>query len=45
MKEKGKRIVIKTISRDWRTYKSMLVNCLRNEESPFVKFKDFTQED
>jgi hypothetical protein len=44
LNKKGKKVVMKTISNAWRTYKSRLVNCLRNEENPFDKFKDLTQE-
>jgi hypothetical protein len=44
LNKKGKKVVMKTISNAWRTYKSRLVNCLRNAENPFDKFKDLTQE-
>jgi hypothetical protein len=45
LKEKGKKLAMKTISHAWRSYKSKLVKCLRNNENPFDKYKDLTQED
>ena len=45
LKDKGRKIAMKTISHAWRTYKSMLLSCLKKEQNPFDKFKDLTQED
>jgi hypothetical protein len=45
LKEKGKKLAMKDISHSWRTYKSKLVKCWRNNENPFDKYKDLTQED
>jgi hypothetical protein len=45
LKEKGKKLAMKNISHSWRTYKSKLAKCWRNNENPFDKYKDLTQKD
>jgi hypothetical protein len=45
LKQKGKKVVMKIISHDWRSYKSKLLKIWRNQDTPFRKYKDVTKED
>ena len=36
---------MKIISHAWRTYKSRLVKCFKEDQNPFDKFKDLKEED
>jgi hypothetical protein len=35
LKQKGKKLAMKIISHDWRSYKSKLVKIWRNPDTPF----------
>ena len=39
LKEKAQKLSMKIISHAWRTYKSRLVKCLKEDQNPFKKFK------
>jgi hypothetical protein len=45
LKGNGKKVAMKIISHDWRSYKSSFVKCLRDQKNPFYTFKDLTEED
>jgi hypothetical protein len=45
LKKKGKKAAMKIISHAWRSYKSKLVKIIRNQDTPFRKYKDVTKED
>jgi hypothetical protein len=45
LKQKGKKVAMKIISHDWRSYKSKLVKIWRDQDTPFDKYKDLSKED
>jgi hypothetical protein len=45
LKQKWKKVAMKIISHDWRSYKSKLVKIWRNQDTPFCTYKDVTKED
>jgi hypothetical protein len=45
VKQKGKKLAMKTISHAWRSYKSKLVKIWRNQDTPFNTYKDLSEED
>jgi hypothetical protein len=45
LKQKGKKVDMKIIFHGWRSYKSKLVKIWRNQDTPFLKYKDVTKED
>jgi hypothetical protein len=45
LKQKGKKLAIKIISHAWRSYKSKLVKIWRNQDTPFARYKYFSEED
>ena len=45
LKEKAQKMSMKIISHTWRTYKSRLVKCLKEDQNPFEKFKELKEED
>jgi hypothetical protein len=45
LKQKGKKLAVKIISHDWRSYKSKLMKIWRNRDSPFNTYKDLLEED
>jgi hypothetical protein len=45
LKQKGKKLAIKTISHAWRSYKSKHVKIWRNQDTPFSTYKDLSGED
>jgi hypothetical protein len=44
LKQKGKKVAMKIISRTWRSYKSTLVKIWRYQDTPFDKYKDLSKE-
>jgi hypothetical protein len=44
-KQKEKKVAMKIISHAWRSYKSKLVKIWRDQDTPFHKYKDLTEED
>jgi hypothetical protein len=45
LKQKGKKVAMKIISHDWRSYRSKLVKNWREKESPFRMYKELRKED
>jgi hypothetical protein len=45
LKQKGKKLAMKIISHAWRSYKSKFVKIWRNQDTPFVTYKDLSEED
>jgi hypothetical protein len=45
LKQKGKKVVMKTVSHIWRSYKSKLMKIWRDQDTPFDKYKDLSKED
>jgi hypothetical protein len=45
LKQKGKKLAMMIISHAWRSYKSKLVKIWRNQDTPFVTYKDLSEED
>jgi hypothetical protein len=45
LKQKGKKVAMKIISHDWRSYKSKLLKIWRDQDAPFDKYKDLSKED
>jgi hypothetical protein len=45
MKQKRKKVAMKIISLAWRLYKSKLVKIWRDQDTPFRKYKDLSNED
>jgi hypothetical protein len=44
LKQKGKKVSM-SISHAWRSYKSKLVKIWRDQDTPFHKYNDFSEED
>jgi hypothetical protein len=44
-KQKGKKVAMKIISHVWRSYKSKVLKIWWNQDTPFCKYKDVTNED
>jgi hypothetical protein len=45
LKQKEKKLAMKIISQAWRSYKSKLVKIWRNQDTPFARYKDLSEED
>jgi hypothetical protein len=45
LKQKGKKLAMKTISHAWRSYKSKLMKIWRNQDTPFATYKDLAEKE
>jgi hypothetical protein len=45
LRQKGEKIALKMICHAWKSYKSKLVKISRDEDTPFLKYKDLKEED